>query len=48
MSLALAWLITINLLVGGIAYIILRALYLEVLAPNFERWQKKRNSRKKR
>jgi hypothetical protein len=45
MELAIAWLVIANLLAGGLAFFVIRALYREVIAPNLEYWKKKREER---
>jgi|GEM_PF-4014820 len=46
MSLAITWLVIANLLAGGLAFLLIRALYREVIAPNLEYWKKKREERR--
>ena len=47
MSLAITWIVIVNILVGGLAYFVLRALYREVVLPLLEERKKRQQNQKK-
>jgi len=46
MSQALTWIVIVNILAGGLAYFVLRALYREVILPLLEERKKRQQNQK--